>query len=100
LEALPVSQRRFDAGALKKPRLFAGPQTPFTPILAEQLAEDPPLMPVHFQDQGPEPLTVVGFPALQRFAAGSVVKVPPLAEPQTPLTTPAVTFVMVFPLAS
>jgi hypothetical protein len=85
-EAVPTLQR-FDVGAVKKAWLFAEPQTPLTACrLAEQLAFVPPSTPWHVQDQGPEPLTVVGVPALQRFDVGAEVNVAPLLLPQTPLT--------------
>jgi hypothetical protein len=54
---------------------------------AEQLAFEPPLDPEHDHDHGPEPLTVDDAPELQRFVAGALVKVPPFAEPHTPLTS-------------
>ena len=66
-----------------------GPLSYKTPLvgweLAEQLALVPPFDPVQFQDQGPEPLTVVAVPALQRFEVGEEVNVAPLLLPHTPL---------------
>ena len=61
-------------------------ETVYVWILAEQLAFVPPFSPLHIQVHGPLPVTVEGVPALQRFAMGVVVKVPPLLPPHAPLT--------------
>ncbi len=55
-------------------------------IAAEQFAVLPPLAPAQVQVQGPEPLTLLGVPTVQRFVVGALVNVPPLDEPQEPLT--------------
>ncbi len=55
-------------------------------IAAEQFAVLPPLAPAQVQDHGPEPLTLLALPAAQRFVVGALVNVPPLDEPQEPLT--------------
>ncbi|CAK0752727.1 hypothetical protein CCP4SC76_2330002 [Gammaproteobacteria bacterium] len=51
---------------------------------AEQLAVDPPLLPLHDQYHGPEPLTEEAVPALQRPLVGVLVNDWPLDEPQAP----------------
>ena len=54
-------------------------------MLAEQLAVEPPSEPAQLHAHGPEPLTAVGVPELQRLV-GVDVSVLPSSEPQTPLT--------------
>jgi hypothetical protein len=83
----PVLQRFVVGADVKVPPLLL-PQMPLMVVccrFAEQFAGVPPFTPWHVQDQGPEPLTVVGFPVLQRFVVGADVKVPPLLLPQMPL---------------
>ena len=58
--------------------------------LAEQLAVVPPFWPAQLQFHGPEPVTALAVPAVQRLALGAVVKVPPCDAPQTPSTGLAV----------
>ena len=51
---------------------------------AEHEAVEPPLEPVHDQDQGPEPETEEAEPAEQRLLVGADETLVPLAEPQEP----------------
>jgi hypothetical protein len=44
------------------------------------------LEPVHIQFHGPEPLTAVALPVLQRFAVGAALTAVPFAVPQAPFT--------------
>lgn len=55
---------------------------------AEQLAEEPPLIPLHVQVHGPVPLIAEELPAEHfcAFVEGAVALVVPFAVPQTPLT--------------
>ena len=53
---------------------------------AEQEAVLPPLLPIQLQDHGPLPVTEDAVPELQRPVAGTVEKLPPLAEPHCPFT--------------
>lgn len=87
-EAVPCPQRLLLGADGVLPPL-AAPQAPLMMVvtLAEQLAVEPPLLPVQVQDQGPDPLTEDALPALQRFAGGGALAIDvPLAEPQTPST--------------
>ena len=59
-------------------------------MFAEQSAVVPPYKPEQLHAQGPLPVTDVAAPALQRFAVGAEVNVPPLEAPQAPLTGSAV----------
>ena len=56
-------------------------------MFAEQLAVEPPPDPAQVQVQGPVPPTVLAVPAVHRLVVGAEAKVPPLDEPQTPMTT-------------
>jgi len=53
-------------------------------MLAEQLAEVPPLLPAHVQPHGPVPVMVDAVPMVQRLLVGAIVTVVLLAVPQTP----------------
>lgn len=55
-------------------------------MLAAQLALLPPFLPAQLQVHGPLPLTPLAVPVLHKLVVGAVVKVLPLALPQTPLT--------------
>ena len=55
-------------------------------IVAEQLAVVPPFEPAQLQVQGPEPLTELAVPVVQRSVVGALVRVVLLAGPQVPLT--------------
>ena len=77
----------------------AGLMVPFGPAegvivqvwrLAEQVAVVPPFVPAQLQFHGPEPVTALAVPAVQRLVLGAVVKVPPWDAPQTPSTGLAV----------
>jgi hypothetical protein len=81
--------QRLVVGAVVTATPFAEPQTPLTATdcsgaLHEELV--PPLLPSHIQAQGPDPVTVVAAPAVQRLVVGAVVTATPFAEPQSPLT--------------
>jgi hypothetical protein len=52
---------------------------------ALQLAFDPPLAPRQLQFQGPDPLTALALPELQRLLVGALAMVAPCAEPQMAL---------------
>ncbi|CAK0742624.1 hypothetical protein CCP4SC76_1220008 [Gammaproteobacteria bacterium] len=52
---------------------------------AEQLAVDPPLLPLQDQYHDPEPLTEEAVPALQRPLVGVLLNDWPFDEPQLPL---------------
>src|ERR1700722_4159208 len=85
-EAEPVVQRLV-VGAVETVVPFADPQAPLVGVavlLAEQEAFVPPLAPVQDHDQGPEPLTLVAVPAVQRLVVGLLATVVPLADPQAP----------------
>ena len=87
-DAVPALQR-FVVGAVLVAAPFALPHTPFTGCAAscaEQVAVVPPLLPAHVHVQGPLPVTADAVPELQRLAVGALVKLPPLDDPQTPLT--------------
>ena len=65
------------------------PVLPLVPVeasLSEHEAVEPPLAPAQLHDHGPLPLTVDAVPAVQRFAVGLVLTVPPFEEPQAPFT--------------
>ena len=68
---------------------FADPQAPdvgvTTVLLAEQLAVDPPLEPVHNQYQGPEPVKLVDVPVEHKLV-GVELRVCPLLAPHCPFT--------------
>ena len=90
-EAVPAEQRLV-FGAVVTEMPFAEPQTPLTAVgcsgaLHEEIA--PPLLPLHVQDQGPDPVTAEAVPEEQRFVVGAVVTETPFAEPQNPLTSEA-----------
>jgi hypothetical protein len=53
---------------------------------AEQLAAEPPLLPLQDQVHGPLPLTDVAVPTLHKLAAGLLFTATPLAEPHWPLS--------------
>lgn len=53
-------------------------------MFAEQVAGVPPLLPVHVQPQGPEPVIVDAVPVVQKLTVGVLVNVPPLLLPQAP----------------
>ena len=53
---------------------------------AEQFAFVPPFDPWQVHAQGPEPLTELAVPALQRLVLGAEVKLCPLADPHWPFT--------------
>jgi len=53
---------------------------------AEQLAVEPPLLPLQDQYHGPEPLTDEAVPKLQSPLLGALSSVWPLAPPHVPLT--------------
>ena len=53
---------------------------------AEQVAFVPPFVPAQFQVQGPEPLTALALPAVQRLVVGALVAGVLLAEPHAPST--------------
>ena len=77
------------------------PQTPFTgggKSCPAQEAVVPPFDPAQLQVQGPVPLTEVASPAEQRFMAGAVETVVPLALPHEPLTGVTVVGAMAKPL--
>jgi hypothetical protein len=84
-EAVPALQR-FAVGAVLTDAPFALPQAPFGSNRAEQLAVVPPPEPAQVQFHGPEPLTLEALPALQRFAAGALVRSAPFAGPHWPFT--------------
>jgi hypothetical protein len=65
---------------------LAVPHDPLIIKFAEQLAVDPPLLPLQDQVQGPVPKTVVADPAEQRLVVGADDRLAPFDEPQTPLT--------------
>jgi hypothetical protein len=54
--------------------------------VAEQLTVEPPFKPWQDQSQGPGPVTLVAFPALQRFVIGARVKLSSFAAPHAPFT--------------
>ena len=86
-EAVPISQSP-PVGALDSVWPLANPQLPLTGaacLFAEQLAVDPPLLPLQDQFHGPEPLTAEAVPVSQRPPVGVLVSVCPLAKPQLPL---------------
>ncbi len=56
-----------------------------TVLSALQETVSPPLLPLQFQLQGPEPETALAVPELHKLAVGAVAKEEPLAEPQAPL---------------
>jgi hypothetical protein len=89
-EAVPAVQR-FAVGLALTVAPFEEPQAPLTGVaeatfVAEQVAVLPPLLPAQLHDHGPLPLTVDAAPAVQRFAVGAVLSLPPFEEPQAPLT--------------
>ena len=53
---------------------------------AEQLAFEPPLLPVQPHDQGPVPDTAVAVPAVQSPLLGAADKRAPLEAPHAPFT--------------
>jgi hypothetical protein len=53
---------------------------------ATHTAVAPPLLPAQLHDHGPLPLTFDAVPALQRFAVGVLVRLPPFEEPHAPFT--------------
>ena len=55
-------------------------------MAAEQLAVVPPFSPAQLQVQGPEPVTALALPVVQRLVLGAAVKVPPWAVPHAPST--------------
>jgi hypothetical protein len=89
-EAVPAVQRLAVGAVLSLPP-FEEPHAPFTGCaeatsVAEQVAVLPPLLPAQLHDHGPLPLTVDAVPAVQRFAVGAVLSLPPSEEPHAPLT--------------
>jgi len=64
----------------------AGPHTPLTTRLAEQLTLLPPLIPLQFQSNGPAPTTAVALPVAQRPDVGLVYTLLPFAGPHDPWT--------------
>ena len=87
LTAVAVPElHRFVVGAeVKSPPLLL-PHTPVTIRFAEQLAFEPPLVPLQVQLQGPVPETVEAVPLPQRLEVGAEVKSPPLLLPQEAFT--------------
>jgi hypothetical protein len=86
--ALPLVQRLL-LGALLTATPLAEPQTPLTGVgvlFALQLAVVPVFAPVQLQLQGPEPVTEVAVPLVQRLVVGAVLTEVPLAVPHAPLT--------------
>ena len=85
-EAVPMAQR-LELGIELKLAPFEDPQEPFIGIIppVAQLAEDPPLVPLQPQVQGPEPETEEAVPMAQRLVEGAEEKVCPFDDPQTPL---------------
>jgi hypothetical protein len=78
-------------GAVSTVLPLALPHTPLTGVglfwmLALQNASEPLLLPKHFHDQGPLPLTKVAVPTLHKLLLGPLENVPPLEAPQTPFT--------------
>ena len=63
----------------------AGPHWPFTVRLAEQLTLLPPLIPLQFQSNGPDPDTLDAVPAEQSPEDGAEVVPTPFALPHAPL---------------
>lgn len=53
---------------------------------AEQKAVFPPLSPVQLQLHGPEPVTAVAVPAVQKLSVGADIALWPFALPQRPFT--------------
>ena len=51
---------------------------------AEQLAVVPPFDPAQLQVQGPEPVTALAVPVVQRSVVGALVRVVLFAGPQVP----------------
>jgi hypothetical protein len=76
----------------KRPLVGSGPVVPVVPLepvvpeasLSEHETVAPPWLPAQVHDHGPAPVTVDAVPALQRFAVGALLTVPPFALPQAP----------------
>ena len=54
-------------------------------LLALHVTVVPPLLPAHFQLQGPVPVNSIAAPVLQKFAVGAMLNVPLLLVPHVPL---------------
>jgi hypothetical protein len=79
------AEQRLVTGADDRLAPFDEPHDPLIIKLAEQLAVDPPLLPLQDHVQGPDPKTVVADPAEQRLVVGADDRLAPFDEPQVPL---------------
>ena len=70
------------------PQLTAGGGgvVPVPLLVAEQLTELPPLLPLQNQENGPEPETAEAVPVLQRPVVGGELNEPHADVPQVPFT--------------
>lgn len=94
-EKVPELQK-FEVGAVMAPVPDEDPQVPLTGSEEdEQETVFPPKIPLHFQFQGPIPVTDEGFPLEHKFVVGAVAVDPPAAEPQTPAIGPWTTHILV-----
>ena len=89
-DAVPAVQR-LAVGLALTVAPFEEPHAPFVEPLEASLSEHdavlPPLLPAQLHDHGPLPLTFDAVPAVQRFAVGAVLTVPPFEEPHAPFVS-------------
>lgn len=84
--AEPLLHKLLPLGADETVVLCAEPHCPSMRRLALQLAFEPPFVPEQLQFHGPEPLTELADPLLQRPVVGFEVRPEPLDDPHCPLT--------------